>query len=977
MKKGRSKPDIGVGLRYRRHLLAVTCSPHLLEATSLNHSDQQRQLVRTIVCGCLLTAIFLYLSSPRMVLHSFADWFPSESSEINTVQVSMRHSVTGQSGVGPTTTAPPHADLEPTAIEPRKELISWSVAGFPFDAIHFQETLTTRTHFVSGLALCLDALAFLLVVGGGSVLAYYYHVPIRHRMPMFIVWTALLVIFASGVGWLFWESSSRMIGLARLGKLTQVETVSHAAFRWLPKTLRQPWNHLYGFDQYPLHAPSDPEALPYIRTFPSDTSEFELVDLIARHPAIQAIALEGKLGESMRQTLGSLKFLHTLHWEGVSDSQSVANLLDKTQGLISLRMSFAASKQRSAEANASESQPAFKAQLDFRTLPHLQELWISGVNQSELVANGLTHPELEQLSLEFAGDNRVPVVVSGLPKLRSLQLAAARSARSNVAIEVRHVPELRTLMVPVFRPINLQVENAPKLKSISTTFRTRRDLQMSSADYAPWFTSLDIQNASSLMELSLTTVFTRHWNIQGCPNLHRLELSQPSQRRSSLLNADRLERVLYGGDTATANNENLAPVWRWLQNALPLNEISIEQLDLRQVDFATWSKMKFLEKICLVRCVTEPSQIKQLASITSLTQIHASDIRVDDETVEELLAGPQRWEDLNLDWTAVREIRIVDQPRLCSAFGTRPLDATSVHLVNLPRLDAKIQLRRKVDELVIENVPGIASLILFERLPANAIISGIPGLREFCVRRSVLNAEQCEALSRASNLQTLRLPQCQVPSNLLSDLSKWKRLMAIDWTDLRIVDVSSQPRPLGDEDCQSLGLLEGLIFANLDRSHVGVDTVRQLSYCDQLQALSLVGCLSTGDELAPLLRLKSLMELRVEASLNPPSELNEAIEGWGEGDFQEIFANAWGGRQFTSRVYQGTLRDLFLSDQSQDNVPPAGRMSWSIQYEPYRNPKIGMHHNESDFKPSPNRVRKLAARGLGQPVDAAANTSPR
>lgn len=925
----------------------------------MNHSDQQRQLIRTIVSGCLLVVIFFYLASPRLVLKTLPDWFPSDSTEIRMIQEATQRLTTRQTSVDSSSTAADVVGLESLAAERRNGPISWSVAGFPFDAIHRQTAQSSTVYQFNKLAFSLDLLAFCLFVGGGVLFAYHYPSPIHHRAPITMIYAVWLTVFALGAGWHFRQSNARMTDLARVGKLTCVETVQHAAFQCLPKSLRQPWTHLYCFKEWPFQYRDrfGPRSTnPSIRSKPSDRRS--LADGLARHPSVQAIALEGRLSPSLQQTLGSFGFLHTFHWNGVSDSKTVAALLDETRSLKALRISFARNQQRSAEGK-----------LDFRTLRHLQSLWISGVNHSEIAADGLKHPRLEQLSLEFTGDNGVPVVVAGLPRLQSLQIAAARSARSNVAIEVRHVPELQTLMVPVFRPVDLQAENVPKLKAITTTFGMRYDLEMRSADFAPWFTSLDIQDAASLRELALTTVKTFRWNVQGCRNLRRLELSQPSQRRRSLLMWSRLGGMMSVSDTANATNEDLEPVWNWLQKDLPLNEISLEQMDLRKVDLASWNRMKFLKSISLSRCTTNPGQMKQLTSISSLIKIRATEVKVDDETVNRLLTSRQSWENLDFDWSGVEQIRIVDQPQLRSAFGSRPLDATSVQLVNLPRFAARFQFRRKVKDLVIENAPGITSLVFSGRFPENAKLSGVTGLRELHARGAVLNEDHYNALAKATDLQTLLLPDCRVPRDVVFNLPQWKRLLAIDVTNLKVNDESSQSRPICDEDCKKWGTLDALVFLNLDHSQVGVETIRQLSFCSRLQALSMVDCVATGEELAPLVRLKSLMELRVGDLSATPPELNDAITGWGEGDFQETFANVLGARHFVSRNHRGSFHNLLPKPRNFDVREPLGS---ARSVDP-----SGPSPAHIKFKPSPNRDRRLAAQRPNRPGDAPTNTSPR
>lgn len=944
----------------------------------MNYSAQHRQFIRTIVCGSLLTAIFVYFSAPRLIVDTDPDWFPADSAEIGSIQQLTALSARGHQSSGSTLGRTEDVRSEVSSQGHRRWTVSWSVAGFPFDAVHQQRNQSSTAHSVNHLALSLDVLAFLLIIVGGSFWAYHYHTPNRHRAALVTVWTGGAVLFAIGVGWHFWESNARMTDLARLGRLQSVESVKHVAFQWLPRPMRQPWTHLYSFSEHSFDWPTDSlqntDAMPVDRTYLSDSSNLDaLGDIIARHPVVQAVALEGDVSGPMQRVLGSLKFLHTLRWSNVPDPGSVVNLLQQTRGLRALRVSFAAIRQPSEEAQTCNSSLAAERQLDFRALPRLQKLSVTGVEQSEIATDGLSHSELTEITLEFVGENRVPIVVAGMPKLKALRLAAVRSAKSSVAVEVRHVPELQFLMVPVFRPIDLQIANAPKLKTINTTFGMRHDLDMAAADFAPWFTSLDIQNAQSLTELSLTTVATHHWNIEGCPNLHRITLKQPSQQRLTSLDANP-DRIPSSGNTASVVSDDLAPVWKWLENDRPLNEISIEQMDLRAVDFASWKRMKFLKKVSLSRCKTKPGQIKQLASIASLTQICADDVKVDDETVNQLLAGPQQWENLNLNWSDVREIRIVDKPRLRSAFGPRSLSATSVHLVNLPRFSASVQLRRKVDELVIENVPEIASLIFLDQFPANARLSGISGLREFCARDAVLNAEQCKVLAEASFLQSLMLPGCQVAQDLVSHSPQWKRLMSIDWTGLKLTEGSSQPRPLCDDDCKALGTLKSLVYISLDHTDVGAETIRQLACCDRLQALSLANCLAVGDDLAPLVRLRLLMELQVESPSKAPSELTDAIASWSEGSIQDRFENIWGGRQFVSRQLSTGHRGQLTDDRGSRIHPKLGRTGRTGRSA------AGQSHRRRlggpGLRPSPNVDRRLAAQNPGRPGDAPTNTSP-
>lgn len=805
----------------------------------------------------------------------------------------------------------------PKTGESRIRSFQWSVIGFPFDAVHHQQFESTTRYQFEILPTCLDLVAFMLILSGTILLTYHYHSPRELRARATRIWLTILVVFTAGVGWHCWQSHLRFVELARFGKSASVQSINHALFDWLPQPLRDPWTHTYSFIQ---NSPDD--RIANAITTSRLTTTDDLAACLAQHRQVHSIELHGVLSKAMQETLHASAGLRSLRWNRAPTVEAITETMAKLDQLNEIRISFAESKERSKEAVPEVANSSTDPQLDFRGMSQLETLSVSGVNQSELSNAAFSLPRLQKLSLEFAGYNGVPLIVERLPRLRELRIAASRSTRSSVEIEVRQMPELRLLTVPVFRPVHLTLEDVAMLKTINTTYGTRPDVEMQTADYAPWFRSLEIKNAPSLAELSLTVVSTERWSIQGCPRLRTLEITEPSVRRQEILRSV----------PSVQANRSLKPVWDWLQGELPLNEISIARMDLRNVNMSSWNRMKFLKQVQLRQCLTRPGQMKQLVGIPSLVQVDAAECKLDDFSAERLLTSRSDWELLLFDWSEVANVKIVNQPKLTKTFGNRTLRANRVHLENLPRFNEQLHLSGRLDELIIENTPMLSSLVVAGTFPESSSINAVSGLREFAVRRSTISPELSNALHQANNLQTLLLPSCRVSPTLLSNLQHWRHLIVLDLAELTVTEDFTSTRPINDADMKSLGALKSLLILKLDNSNVESETIRQISYCDRLQVLSLMNCRLTSKQLEPLARSEVLSELHVDASIALTGELEKVARDWGASEAHEFVTQLWEGTTFSSdqfrRPHRGRPRPMMR------RLPLGRRLAVREQVEP-------------------------------------------
>lgn len=826
----------------------------------MNHSESFRRCIRTVLGGLLVTVLCIYFSAPRLLVKSKSNWVPSRSSDLDAfVDTNM---------VGPATsqvTAVDSSDPNAGTQVFEDSVFVWSVAGFPFDAVHIQRRGEEVRYHASVSAVLLNALALVVIIGGAIGFVYFNEVKSHLRSQFVIAWASVVCVFAVGSGWEIVIANQHTKVIKQYGDIVQRESVQHPLFQMLPNAVRVAWTHCYSFRQN--------------ESFQSVSDVACLSTCLAEHAELHVVQLSEDLSDAVRKDLRDLPFLHTLACRRLTSLEGLQFLTRNLPSLHSLQASLVTIGDRSERVAVGERLPS----IDFRHMQELQHLSVMGIDLSDFASESFSVASLKTLSIELSDANSLPLSLRDHRNLRKLNVASGAKGNTCVAIELVNLPSLTSLGTPRFRPVDLKIHQTPRLQNIFATFGGGNYVTFSPTDTPPWIRSLEIQNAASLPALAATVDSPQHWIVEECPNLRTLVIQHPSPRRQSLLGM-------------AQGSRDLGAIWDWMKGPLPINQISLDRVDLRGVDLSDWKEMRYLERVALKRCNTHPGQLRQLTKLDRLNEILAPEIAIDSVTADELLASRNNWVKLNVDWSRVQSIRISDQSKLIAAFDSKELWASEIELENLPRLHATLTINGNSTRLKLNNLPLVQSIVINGMMPQATELGGLPNLRTFCVRGSTLGEEHLQFLRNSSLIHSLYLPQCSVTQDFLTGLSQLSRLNTIDLSGLRVVvDRNGREvrRAICDEDTVNFRQLDSLTALNLDGSEIGVETLARLTACRRLQAVSLQDCPLSGDQLLPLTVSDSLLELRVARSTPVPERLSESVDVDRGDQLNERFVVNW------------------------------------------------------------------------------------
>lgn len=870
----------------------------------MNHSESFRRGARTVLSGMLVAVLWAYYSSPRLMVEASSNWLPRHTSELDTfaaLKIARQSASLAVDGSD--------ANANPQVFEKRASrdrMFVWSVAGFPFDAVHIQSMGTQVRYHTSVFALILNAFALVAILGGVVGLVYFHDLKSDGRSRFVVAWISVVCVFLGGSGWQITRANMQANELKRHGYVTQQESVRHPLFQMLPDAVRVAWTHFYSFQQ-------------------NESTELATGDTIrttclADHPELHVVELSGDLSAAVHNDLRDLPFLHTLFCGRLTSLEGLQLLTQDLPRLRSLEAQMATRRARLETGSIDRSSWA----IDFRPMSELEYLSLTGIDLCDFSPNAFSVANLKVLSIELGDENSFPLSIRDHRNLKALNVASSSRESSCLSIELVNLPSLVSVGTPRFRPVDLKIHQTPRLQSISANNTNSEDTpRFIASDNPSWIRSLEIENAASLPALAAIVDSPEQWKVKDCPNLRTLFIKHPSSQWRSLLGMSR-------------ESCDLSAIWNWMKGSLPINQVSLERVDLRNVDLSDWKEMNYLESIALKRCTTAAGQLRQVTQLKRLNRIVAPELVIDSVTADELLASRNNWVELKVNWSRLQSIRIVDQPKLVAAFDLKELRAKEIELENLPRLNASLSIHGDPIGLKLSHFPLLHSIVINGKIPQDAELKGLPGLRKFCVRDSTLSEGHVRFLQSASRIQSLYLPRCDVPRELVTGLSQWKHLDTIDLSHLRVlVDHDGRPgsRSLCDDDTVELPHVQSLMVLNLDGSHIGVETLGRLKACRKLQAVSLRNCWLAGDQLLPLAESSSLLELRVGRSTLVPEELLSTVEvdrGFESGETFVVNPNATAGSQVARRwLFGGNAAERMRFASMADEKPASlvGRRS--------------------------------------------------
>ncbi|WP_407652639.1 leucine-rich repeat domain-containing protein [Aporhodopirellula aestuarii] len=852
--------------------------------------EQSRRIARSLVVGLIFLLWLGWMTVPRTMSTSEAIWF-------------MPTPTSGEFG---NQLADPDSPMHRSYSFFSNVRNGWSVGGFPVDAYHvLQNRSVTRVSF-HPLAMLVNLLAISVMLGG-AVFFSYLDSPQRELLSVFrlrggprnrgaIVLIAATVLLSLVAAYHFrrCERLNRMAYHAREAGV--VRSVNHPFMTHMPAWFQSAWTHVHRIEVYT--SIWDPNA----EQRPVDEASLDAMNLsLNDYPAIQSVGLIGELSPEIIADVTKLPLMQSVSVHRPKDLEQVQELLCQLPPLDSLEIQMSRpyrSRRHGGMRRGYDFDDGYGDRrdrdrwqrefynpqareivnsdvvLDLSHLATLRILRLGYVPTSavDLEAVSASSKSLQEFDWQVAGRIQKRFELRDLPTLQVLSLSSTEPDESLVTIDLRRMPQLHSLTLPREQKFDLSLVELPVLNSIeSRSYSYMGDED--EIESLPTIQGLTIDNAPSLTSLDLVADNLKRWDVKRCPSLRTISIT--GLRPEYVWDPDVSDP--FNPEEAPDANEKMDALWQWLAGEQGINTLYLSNLNLHDVDFSQFGKLKYLKAVWFSDCAVAVEQLELLAALPSMRELHAPQTPMTEKSVGRLLAANSNWEVLKVDWSELSKIEIRNQPHLRSALGNVELRANSIDLENLPRLRDHVFTSGGVQALSLQNVPQLQGLFVSGKIPGDSELSGLLALEHFCISGCKFSLGHLEALKKCSQLQTLCLPGCVVPAELFDELPRWRKLAALDLKLLRVATPSGPPVWLSDSHTAPLGAMRSLSRINLDRTEITGRSISILSNCKELQAISLRGCGLSEEDLTPLVGNRVLTELNVTSRTKVPELLESVV----------------------------------------------------------------------------------------------------
>ncbi|EMI27581.1 leucine-rich repeat domain-containing protein [Rhodopirellula europaea] len=827
-----------------------------LQSRSASLKPTYRRWIRTGMTLTILGILIGFAWKPRLVTENYLR--------------DATHVMVTDSEVAPA--GPPVADLVredasyPKADSPRHR---WYIGGFPLDAYQARMSHNEGVDGLDrwstfGLGLWIDVWFCIGVLALAGIAAYHIR---PGQSPWNVLWSpnqndntryrrALVGIASIGLiatAFHFYETQRRLRTFERETMVTLVRSTDHPIVANLPLAFRGPWTHAF---QLQCHPESNLESI--------DWSNYKSLDFIA---------LTGDIDQATLLAIQENPWVTGLRWSNVPSVEAANSVLAQLPSLRSVSMSFRSGDEESGQAS--------DAKIQIQSLDRLASLSLRRIQASAICTEDLLVPSLTMLEIQTIGPSPESWLFEDANRLQSLSVRHLRPNRRTNADElkltVRLMPALTELSIDAGIPVDLSLLELPRLAKLHgiDSYSMRFSNAEGEDGYIARVSSLKMSGLSSLTKLELAGENFDDWEIEECPRLHDVRITRPAPGGYGRFRRGRRgweappqfagSRFFASAATGPAPlpQKSTKGLMAWSASLPSLRTLNFDGMDLTTCELSKLKTCSYLKSLTLENCQLEPRQLEELQVVSTLRELSVSGAEIDPEVFPQLLAMHSNWEVLALPWEELEEIRIIDQPQLRRAFGTRNLRAKHIELVNLNSLVSRLRVAPGVETVRVVNLPRLTEIDIRRPQTDQIEIERVPHLLSFTLERGVLNSTALSSLTQSRQLHSLILPGTDYPEGLGKHFASWPGLQ----------EINVMGTTIGDDDLRELPNLKNLRRLRLDYTALTEKGISTLARCARLQSVSLMGLELSSAAFEPLSALSWLMELSVNESISLPDAL--------------------------------------------------------------------------------------------------------
>ncbi|QEG39906.1 leucine-rich repeat domain-containing protein [Roseimaritima ulvae] len=463
-------------------------------------------------------------------------------------------------------------------------------------------------------------------------------------------------------------------------------------------------------------------------------------------------------------------------------------------------------------------------------LPRLRtlELVDTGVQLAELTAP-ISPTTLNQLHLPRPDPGvSDELTISGYPELQTLAFYS-RDAGLNASplkLNIADLPKLNSLQLDLLQKYSLHLERLPVLAKVDvlSTDWQHRILASESFSFAPWMTSLTIDDLAVLKEFNFYAADLQQLSIQHTPSLASVGVAMGRiQTDSSVRYED------------SFSPQALAVLLEGLANSDGPKKLDFAAVPLTNADLRPLARNPRLTSLDLSQSKTTPKEWRSLQDMSQLEHLNLAGNAEAADAIENLVQQLPNLKTLTVSGQSLRSLTIKDHAELTGVLledgnqqpARKLIDAPflqQIQLVNLPKLSNSIRLYPWTAAIQLDGLPALQGLAIQGPVPQRAVLKGFRDLRWFAAGGSAIDDGVADELLACGKLQHLTLAYSSVSNDKIRDLIHANPIRTLDLTGNEVDD---------DVFAGWQGITELQEFV-IDDTHVTDRTVKQLAAAKNL-----------------------------------------------------------------------------------------------------------------------------------------------
>ncbi len=371
--------------------------------------------------------------------------------------------------------------------------------------------------------------------------------------------------------------------------------------------------------------------------------------------------------------------------------------------------------------------------------------------------------------------------------------------RASCRLSLENLPQLENLNLTTFCKLDLELKKIPRLSLLTnnstgyTKWLTDDSGRPISNPLYPMFGRSAFEDLPSLTSMEFNVRHFESISIQSTPSLQHMSISAAFRDGGSEGELPQeLEIACNQYRRGTENPFGLQKLFDEIATVDSLESIKVNGAPLVGIQFDTLSKMPKLKWLGLNTCFLRDDELNSLASISNLERLELAD-NLFENFDSNRLPGLKSLQYLSLyknnaefnsdrspkrivldGWKTIREIRYGVTNKL-----------KTVVMKDLPMATFTLRIDTPLDELLLENVPGLWSLDVRGPATKNTRLIGENGLQWLIFRHPRVTDDVFGRLEKLDKLSNINLGTSSLSASVLESIGKLPNLeyLVLDGTD--------------------------------------------------------------------------------------------------------------------------------------------------------------------------------------------------